>query len=229
LTFNSSSGTVVALVQRALNSPPVVQRLHSQGLRGKYVVAPNIATYSGPIVDINATASTPVVAAHDVQLLMQEVSKQLAVQQQQLAVPARELIRTTAVSTPAAGTRVLSSTVRRVIAVAVLEMLLILFVAVIAEAFARRKARRRSEEFVDATVDSTRVDDKPAIEDDRRAVATSRVLSPDGEPVATHSARVARHVGSIEESTHRDKVPAAASASRQQNSPVIRMTRRRID
>jgi len=143
LTFNTDLGVVVALLQRKLTSAPVSRSLHAAGLGGSYVVQPNIAVYSGPILDVNATDRTPARAARDLDLVMRSLETQLVSQQEEMGVPPQGRITATVVSPPSAGTRVLSSALRRLIAVAALDTLLVLFLAVGAEALTRRRLEQR--------------------------------------------------------------------------------------
>jgi hypothetical protein len=103
-----------------------------------------VTFYAGPIVDVTVEAKSARAAQHGVQLVMAETETQLAKLQASTGSPRSQFIGTQTVVPATPATRLFSSTLRRLIAVAVLDFLLILFSAGIAEAIATRRSRREA-------------------------------------------------------------------------------------
>ena len=92
--------------------------------------------------------------------------------------PQHSYITTAVVSSPTTGSRVLSSALRRLIALAVLELLIVLFAAVIADAVSRRRADRRALRAAPAPAE--RAQDEPQYDD----LMVSRVRVPESGQTA---------------------------------------------
>lgn len=144
--FNDLS-VVVDIMRRILVSAPTEEVLAERGLAGDYSVAANIDFYRGPIVDIAAEGASEAEAITGARLVVDMLEETLdAVQERQGTDPNYRI--TSDVVVPATrATRVLSSTLRRAIAVSALGALFVVGSAVAADALTTRRsspATRRS-------------------------------------------------------------------------------------
>jgi hypothetical protein len=140
--FNDLS-VVVDIMVREMSSSQVGQQLQAAGLHGSYTVGANLAYYTGPVLDISTQAGTPDAAKTDIGLVMAEFQKQLAAQQARYGTSPEYFITAQPIVIPTTATKVFSSTLRRLIAVGVLDTLLLLGLAALVDSVAwHLKARR---------------------------------------------------------------------------------------
>jgi hypothetical protein len=175
---------VVDVLVRLVNSAPAATRLQQQGVGGTYTIGANITYYHGPIIDISDQARTPAAAIRSTQLVMQEAGYQLAALQSQQGTNPQYFIKSQTVVSPKTAKKVTSSTMRKLIAVFVLEALAILAVAAVAEAVATRRSRRLGAQ------------DEGATDDDQQMapVEVARPPDPVRSPAVGRPATVARLV-----------------------------------
>lgn len=147
--FNDITVMVDILV-RVMRTNEVAHALGDRGLRGEYTIAANAAFYRGPIVDIAVEAGSPAVAKESARLVMKELDTQLERIQSQQGTDPSYFIRATPVVTPERASTVLSSALRRLIAVGFLGLIAIIGAAMIADALPSGRRRRDKEALTDA-------------------------------------------------------------------------------
>lgn len=133
---------VVDILKRIMLSGPVDKELRKAGLVGEFTVAANLDFKRGPIVDLATEAPTAELAIESNKILIEELRTQLAKLQSQQGTGETYQIRGELVVPPTAATRVLTSALRRTIAATALAGLLVIGLAVLAEARTERRSKR---------------------------------------------------------------------------------------
>lgn len=133
----SAAGDVVA---RALQSTESVRALRAEGALGEWEI--QLAPGS-PVLFIAGIGPTPAEASRTVRVVMAAIEDTLEQRQLDAGAPEGQLIQVQVVSAPDRAVRVLSTTLRPVVAVAGAGILATLGMAYLAEAVARLRAGRR--------------------------------------------------------------------------------------
>jgi hypothetical protein len=139
---------VVDIVKRVMVGADVDQRVRADGLTGTYLVAANTDFYRGPIIDMVVESDNPSAAVEGVKILLREQAIVLDEIQSAEGTDPEYRITTQIVVEPAEASRVLSSTMRRGLAAAILAGGFVIACLLIADLFSRmraRRAHRRSE------------------------------------------------------------------------------------
>ena len=134
----SAAGDVVA---RALESSESARALREQGALGSWEI--QLAPGS-PVLHVEGIGPTPAEASRTVQVVMTAIEDTLEQRQLDAGAPAHQLIQVQVVSAPDRAVRVLSTTLRPVVAVVAAGVLVKLGTAYLVEALARLRRPRRS-------------------------------------------------------------------------------------
>ena len=166
---------VVDIVHRIMDSKPTRDELAAAGLVGDYEVAANIDFYRGPIIDVAAEAPSEREAVESTQLVMRQVGITLErLQDAQGTDPAYQ-IRTDVVVPATQATPVLSSLLRRLIAVSGASVIMILGSAILAETITNVRKKRSAAQATDSQRGGASTNGTPS----------QGAASPPGVPVQT--------------------------------------------
>ncbi len=135
----SAAGDVVA---RALESSESARALRDQGALGQWEI--QLAPGS-PVLHVEGIGPTPAEASRTVQVVMAAIEDTLEQRQLDAGAPAHQLIQVQVVSAPDRAVRVLSTTLRPVVAVVAAGMLVTLGTAYLVEALAGFRRPRRQQ------------------------------------------------------------------------------------
>jgi hypothetical protein len=138
---------VVDIVKRVMVGPDLEQRVRADGLTGTYIVAANTDFYRGPIVDMVVETDDPDKAVEGVKILLREQATMLDQLQASEGTEPDYRITTQVVIEPAEASRVLTSTMRRGMAAAILAGGFVLTLLLLADVASRMRAtakRRRA-------------------------------------------------------------------------------------
>jgi hypothetical protein len=133
---------VVDIIKRVMVGADVDQRVRADGLTGTYLVAANTDFYRGPIIDMVVESDNPDAAVAGVKLLLVEQALVLDEIQSTEGTDPDYRITTQVVVEPAEASRVLSSTMRRGLAAAILAGGFVLASLLLADLVRRLRARR---------------------------------------------------------------------------------------
>jgi hypothetical protein len=166
---------IVDILVRVVGSEPVQADLVSQGFQGVPEVAANSNFYRGPIIDVAAEAPTAEAAMADVNILIDELNRQLAQLQQQQGTAENYYIKLDTVITPFRATTVFSGTARLLIlAMAACTALVVLTGLLTDRVRSGRRASTRSRKRRAATGDGPDGESRvPSTETARAAVVAS--------------------------------------------------------
>jgi len=138
---------VSEVLVRTMESTAVGNQQKASGVVGTVTVTPDTNSSSAPIIDITDQAGTGQDAVQSTITVTNEVGEQLVKLQQAKGVDTRQFITTQTVLAPTKATRVFSSTLRRLIAVGVLDLILIVAVTLAVDTWASRRAERRAAAY----------------------------------------------------------------------------------
>jgi hypothetical protein len=167
---------VADIVARKMDSDAEHLRLKAKGVSGYTVVANRLSR--GPLVDVTGTGTTPEAAMSSAKLVIAEFDTVLTDLQKAEGADPNYLITSAAIEPPETATAQVGSTVRTAIAAMAVGALGTLGLAVLAEAWTRRRAvSRRAAEAADAAPPL------PPPAGDRQAAAPAGARRPDAAPV----------------------------------------------
>ena len=166
---------IVDILVRVVDSEPVQADLVSEGFQGIPEIAANRDFYRGPIIDVAAEAPTAEAAMADVNLLIDELDRQLAQLQQQQGTAESYYIQLEPVITPFRATTVFSGTLRLLILAMAACTALVVVTGLLADRVrSGRRASTRRRKRRAATGDDELEDSRlPSTEAARAAVVAS--------------------------------------------------------
>ncbi len=143
---------VVDIIKRVMLSAEIDELVRAEGLAGDYLVAANTDFYRGPIIDMVVETDDPGAAIDGVKILLVEQARVLDDLQAVEGTDPAYRITTQIVIAPAEATRVLSSTLRRGLAAAILAGGFVLACLLIADLVRSMRSRRSGVRVVGPSI-----------------------------------------------------------------------------
>lgn len=133
---------VANLLSQILQSKPVNHTLHQEGVTGTYTASVNLVNYQGPVLDVVTQSPSAAASQRSAELIVQEAALQLREHQVSFGTAPKYWITTSPIVMPEPGTRVFSSTLRRLIGAGVVGIIFVISVGVGSESLAQRRRRK---------------------------------------------------------------------------------------